>query len=108
MLSGGRSIATDKIVTLLRFAVRTRRIVAGPTGARVQAERRRYGIVLLASDLDTEKASAICRWAGQIPVPVAAPLPAEILGSIMDRHRCDVVFVYDKALSRSIGNALGV
>jgi hypothetical protein len=64
--------------------------------------------VLVANDLDEAKAVRICRWAGEIPLPIAAPLTAIELGEIFNRERCDVVFIYDKALSRSIGNALGV
>jgi hypothetical protein len=94
-------------VTLFRFAVRTGRYVAGRTGARLQAERRRVGIVLIAHDLPGERAASIRRWAERIPLPVVDPLSAERMGSLLNRERCEVVYVYDKALGRSIGNALG-
>ena len=98
---------TGRIETLLRFAARTRRFVAGATGARVRAERKKEGFLLIATDLDDAKAASIRRWAGAIPVPVGSALTALEMGNAIGRDRCNVIFVYDRDISRSLGNALG-
>jgi len=98
---------TASVETLLRFALRTGRYVVGETGARIQAERRRKGIVLYALDLDERRAASIERWARAIPVPTGAPLDGAAMAAVTGRPTCNVIFVYHRELARAIGNALG-
>lgn len=82
-------------------------MIAGPTGARVEARRKRRGVVLIASDMDPRKAGPIRRWAEEIPVPLYGPLPAEALAEATGRGKCEVLYIYDRDIARSIANALG-
>ncbi len=93
--------------TLLRFALRTGRYVVGETGARIQAERRRSGVVLIARDLDERRVASITKWAGAIPVPVGAPFDKAAMAEIAGRPACNVIFVYHRELARAMVNALG-
>lgn len=95
------------VETLIRFTLRTGRYVIGPTGARVAARRRRSGILLLANDMDPKRAGTIRRWAGEIPVPVWAPLSGAVMAGLVGRERCEVLFLYDRALAKSLGKRLG-
>jgi ribosomal protein L7Ae-like RNA K-turn-binding protein len=81
--------------------------VTGETGARIAARRRRSGILLIAGDLDRERADRIRRWAAEASVPVFAPFDAEALGEAAGRDRVRVLFVYDRSLCRSLAKALG-
>ncbi len=95
------------MITLIRFSFRTGRVVVGATGAKVVARRRKNGLILIASDMIEKKAGAIRRWAEGAGVPVYAPLIASDLADAAGRARCEVVYIYDPGLSRSIGNELG-
>ncbi len=92
---------------LARFAVRTRRFVAGGTGARVHAERRGTGLLLLASDLEERRARSVERWAGEIPIATHRVLDRSELGDVVGRDLCDVLYIWDEDLCRSLVKALG-
>ncbi|MFH1278661.1 MAG: hypothetical protein ABIK65_09800 [Candidatus Eisenbacteria bacterium] len=81
--------------------------MAGPTGARVEARRKGRGVILVASDMDDRKAGSIRRWAAEIPVPVFGPLDGAGLAEAAGRGRCEVLYIYDRDIARSIVNALG-
>lgn len=81
--------------------------MVGATGAKVVARRRKTGVILIASDMIEKKAGAIRRWAEGAGVPVYASLTAAELAETAGRERCEVVYIYDPGLSRSIGNELG-
>lgn len=61
----------------------------------------------MASDWAPTKAEKLRRWAGEVPVPVLSPLSAAALAEAAGRARCEVIYIYDRDLSRSIVNALG-
>lgn len=102
---GGARVAP--VATLLRFAVRTGRYVAGATGAKVRGADRRTAFVAIAADLDPRKAAGLVAWAEERSFPVSRALTAEELGDIAGRASCDVVLVYDPGLVRSLTKTLG-
>jgi len=95
------------VETLIRFALRTGRFVAGPTGARVAAHRKRAGILLLANDMDPKRADEARNWAREIPLPVRSPLSGAAMAGLTGREKCDVLFVYDRGLAKSLVKRLG-
>jgi len=94
-------------VTLLGFAIRTGRFVAGETGARVVARRRGRGVLLVASDLDPRRVARIQNWADECGVPLFRPLTGDEMSAAAGRSRCDVLLVHDRDLAKALGNALG-
>ncbi|MFH1681261.1 MAG: ribosomal L7Ae/L30e/S12e/Gadd45 family protein [Candidatus Eisenbacteria bacterium] len=89
------------------FALRTGRVVAGETGARIAARRRKSGVLLIASDMDEKSAARVRAWAREVPIPVFAPLEAEALAEAAGRGRCDVLLVEDRNVARSLAKELG-
>jgi len=96
-----------RIVTLVRFAVRTGRFVAGETGARIAVRRGKAGVLLLAADIAPAKAERIRAWAAEASVAVFSALDGGALAEAAGRGRCDVFFVHDPSLARSLSIELG-
>ncbi len=94
-------------MTLVRFAFRTGRVVVGETGARIAARRGKRGILLVATDIGEERAKRIRLWAASIPVAVYEAAPGSRLAEAAGRDRCEVLFVHDRSIARSLSNELG-
>ncbi|MBM3319332.1 MAG: hypothetical protein FJY73_01450 [Candidatus Eisenbacteria bacterium] len=92
---------------LLRFAFRTGRVVVGETGARIAARRRKRGVLLIASEMEAEKAARIRTWAAEIPIRVFTSVEGGILREAAGRERCDVLLVEDRSVARSLAIELG-
>lgn len=97
----------SRIESLIRFAFRTGRYVIGATGCRIEAGRRKTGVLLIASDMNRDRAEHITRWAGESRVTVYSPLSGARMAALTGRNRCEILYVYDKSLAGSIGNELG-
>ena len=95
-----------RLKTLLRFALRTGRVVFGPTGAKVKGARHPGGVLFVAADGKAERREQMERWAARENVTVCSDLSAADLAEVAGRP-VSVLYVYDRSLARSLGNELG-
>jgi ribosomal protein L30E len=97
----------ERVLTLVRFAFRTGRVVVGETGARVAVRRGKRGVLLVATDLGEERAKRIRSWAASAALAVYGAAPGSRLAEAAGRDRCEVLFVHDRSIARSLSNELG-
>ena len=79
----------------------------GTTGCRIESSRRKEGVLLIAGDMNRDRAEHITRWAVENRLLVFSPLSGDEMAALTGRNRCDILYVYDKSLAGSIGNELG-
>ena len=90
-------MVTDKVETLIGFAIRAGKVVFGTDN--IENYRKRKHLILICGTLSENSKSKVVRLAGNIPVVISRQ---RLLSEITHRDGCKALALTDKQMSQAI------
>ena len=95
-------MSREKILTMLGFGERSRKIVSGETGCRIAIQKKKAKLLIIASDASESKKTDFKSLATHHQVPILEFDYKETLGKAIGKSSRSAVAICDDALAETI------